>query len=85
MKTKDHGGPAFPVYLDRAFPKEGILPGDVLNVEGKMTMPGMTLRDYFAAKVLQGLATQDNPPCVPEAWARDAYQIADAMLKERVK
>lgn len=49
---------------------------------------GMTLRDYFAAKALQGLISTTG------LWAKDeddegiacaAYLIADAMLKERVK
>ena len=43
---------------------------------------GMTLRDYFAAKALQGLlagtTTSDGNMIV-----KDAYAIADAMLKAR--
>lgn len=51
---------------------------------------GMTLRDYFAAKAMQGLlAGFDGPEC---PWVNDdltgltgySYQIADAMLKARV-
>ena len=45
---------------------------------------GMTLRDYFAAKAMQGLLA--NPECplkpldeVPQA----SYKMADAMLKAR--
>lgn len=42
----------------------------------------MTLRDYFAAKALQGmLAGQAGMPIV--TFASDAYHIADAMLKAR--
>jgi hypothetical protein len=40
---------------------------------------GMTLRDYFAAKAMQALA-QGN---YFDATARQAYMIADAMLRER--
>lgn len=42
---------------------------------------GMTLRDYFAAKAMQGLITggSTNPVDVAKA----AYIVADAMLKER--
>lgn len=41
---------------------------------------GMTLRDYFAAKAMQGLMDAAMP--MPEiAWA--AYEMADAMLKAR--
>jgi hypothetical protein len=42
---------------------------------------GMTLRDYFAAKAMQALA-QGN---YFDATARQAYMIADAMLREREK
>ena len=42
---------------------------------------GMHLRDYFAAKAMQALA-QGN---YFDATARQAYMIADAMLREREK
>lgn len=47
---------------------------------------GMTLRDYFAAHALQGLLAVpvDSPPG-PDLYARAAYLMADAMLKERAK
>jgi hypothetical protein len=45
---------------------------------------GMTLRDYFAAKAIQGmLACPVQPQSGPDMYARDAYTIADAMLKAR--
>lgn len=46
---------------------------------------GMSLRDYFAAAALQGALadTRCNGPF--EAYAKDAYLYADAMLAERVK
>jgi hypothetical protein len=59
--------------------------------------PGMTLRDYFAAKamqsVLQGarLPGLERTPIDPDAAAAldavalGSYRIADAMLKERNK
>lgn len=54
--------------------------------------PGMTLRDYFAAKAMQimwdaydkgycGLNNQDAPNV--EIIAKGAYSLADAMLKAR--
>lgn len=43
---------------------------------------GMTLRDYFAAKVLQGLVTANEVEKWPGAAAQ-AYNAADAMLKAR--
>ncbi len=46
---------------------------------------GMSLRDYFAAKALNGLichlvGVKDGSP---DDYARRAYQYADAMLKAR--
>jgi hypothetical protein len=45
--------------------------------------PGMTLRDYFAAKVLAMLMHPDAKDYNPEETARRAYLFADAMLKAR--
>lgn len=42
---------------------------------------GMTLRDYFAAKAMQALITRI--PMSGGEKAREAYIIADAMLRER--
>ncbi len=66
-----------------------------------MESSGMTLRDYFAAKALPAILAQEdggiqshNPENhisatsevrVAEMWAEQAYQIADAMLRERAK
>ena len=71
MNSQDDGGPAFPW----------------LHTEGH---GGMALRDYFAAAALQGMFASDT-----EDWtcdfkhfpirAKSAYEIADAMLKERRK
>ncbi len=43
---------------------------------------GMTLRDYFAAQAMHGMAKDDVSI---KAIARVAYEISDAMLAERVK
>ena len=46
---------------------------------------GMTLRDYFAAKALQGMIAADYnlaPEYVPSI-AASAYVLADAMLRAR--
>lgn len=50
----------------------------------KNVAEGMTLRDYFAAKAMQGLlaSTKTNSA---QVIAKDAYIIADAMLAERNK
>ena len=54
---------------------------------------GMDLRDYFAAKVIQGMVTQKDwfsNGCywksveeMTSAYADEAYKFADAMMKER--
>ena len=48
-------------------------------------IPGMTLRDYFAAKAMQGniasmVEGQDFDPGMGACWA---YKVADAMLEAR--
>lgn len=78
--TKDNGGPAFPSH----------------GSMGEVTHEGMSLRDAFAAKAMEGLMSIDyDVPCLDQAnpeperimfalyTARSAYRIADAMLKER--
>jgi hypothetical protein len=43
---------------------------------------GMTLRDYFAAKAMQGLlASEVNAPL--KTFAKQAYTMADAMMEAR--
>ena len=43
-------------------------------------LSGMTLRDYFAAKAMQKIKREN-----PTNTAILAYEIADAMLKQRTK
>ena len=64
--TTNTGGPAFP--------------GAASNE--RYAPQGMTLRDYFAAKAMQGmLAAGEGVPS--EKLAKWAYDVADAMLAER--
>ena len=48
---------------------------------------GMTLRDYFATKAMQGIlcrtAADINSHGMAEKWASQAYKLADAMLKQK--
>ncbi len=50
---------------------------------------GMTLRDYFAAKAMQGIVSSDRYVGLigvnryEQRTAEDAYKMADAMLKAR--
>ena len=70
MSNIETGGPAFP-----------------FSCQGETTAPeiyyGMTLRDYFASKAMQGLYARVNWSCADVA--KRAYEQADAMLKERNK
>lgn len=44
---------------------------------------GMTLRDWFAGQALAGMNMEGAIPL--EAYAADAYTVADAMLRRRDK
>ena len=45
---------------------------------------GMSMRDYFAAKAMQGLVENANWRGMPEhSLAKEAYKLADEMLKAR--
>ena len=47
---------------------------------------GMTLRDYFAAKAMQGLVAHSGGEGGTAAdYARWSYEFANAMLAERAK
>jgi hypothetical protein len=67
MNNTNTGGPAFPV------------PNDA-NVNHQ---EGMTLRDYFAAKAMEGLLACPEIKGQPYEFATRAYSVADAMLKAR--
>jgi hypothetical protein len=46
--------------------------------------PGISIRDYFAAKAMQSMnGRQDYLDAPASAIALDAYALADAMLKAR--
>lgn len=72
---KDTGGTAFPLPL---------------GSESVAGHEGMTLRDYFAAKMmhavigsLNGTVTGEEKPGDFDYYAECAYKIADAMLHAR--
>ena len=70
-----NGGPAFPgPYAD----EQG-------KIEVLWKQHGMTLRDYFAAAALQGRLADHTADLYPDERARDAYELADAMLEARSK
>jgi hypothetical protein len=45
---------------------------------------GMELRDYFAAKAMQGFLTESGD-VIFDSLAIESYRIADAMMKAREK
>ena len=61
---------------DSAFPSHGSM--------GEVVSPGMSLRDYFAAKAMQGLIACPTTK-MGLNLEQTAYKIADDMLKERDK
>lgn len=65
--SKENGGPAFP------------LPA----TEWHGSDFGMQLRDYFAAKAMQGELSRSEVFEEPENVAKYAYEVADAMLRAR--
>ena len=73
MSTINDGGPAFPLQS--------------IGPEFAPGYAGMPLRDYFAAKAMQGLLAaqvhgfNDQPAKGP--FASMAYEMADAMLAAR--
>jgi hypothetical protein len=72
MINTNTGGPAFPVNQQ--------LPEGMANLTPET---GMTLRDYFAAKAMQGLLAGTLKSSDTSLIARDCYAMADAMLKAR--
>ncbi len=71
QEVKATGGPAFPIGIP----------------EAKIVYTGLSVRDYFAAKAMQGMLANDID-CRPEQVpiiVTSAYVLADAMLKERLK
>jgi len=62
-------------------------PHEITHLQKPLTA-GMTLRDYFAAKAMAALLLNNKPEETDEPllfWARDAYLMADAMMKAREK
>ena len=53
------------------------------NYDSKYSGPGMTLRDYFAAKAMQGIISSECNYGAFSDLASDAYSISDAMLRAR--
>jgi hypothetical protein len=89
MSEIKHGGPAFPAtYEIENGPPDNAIPGHLYpGSKSTVVCSGLTLRDYFAAKAMQGIAASFDPDhsnhLVPQNVAIEAYEIADAMIKAR--
>lgn len=75
MSTEKTGGPAFP-----ALPITREINGEMLY-----QAEGITIRDYFAAKAMQGYCSNQEHirNCTIQMTAESAYEVADAMLEAR--
>ena len=74
MSEINDGGPAFPADPQWLSPK---------NIDQSERMAsGMSLRDYFAAKLMPAIWTMRNP-LNDHDCALMAYRMADAMLRAR--
>lgn len=65
---------------------------DFKKFKGLLSMPdfNVSLRDYFAGQFISGIYyhsifVESAPNFCPRDVARDAYELADAMLEERNK
>ncbi|OXJ20286.1 hypothetical protein [Burkholderia sp. AU6039] len=77
MDTTKTGGPAFPIADPFALRPR-------YEKELERIASGMTLRDYFAAKAMQGIrANPDLSGWDCDAVVFRAYELADAMLRAR--
>jgi hypothetical protein len=83
MKKINDGGPAFPLQgkIVKQYQPTGLVTGE--SLQGYQ--PGMSLRDYFAAKAMQAMAVEYDmrPDIYDVVICEKAYKIADAMLAAR--
>lgn len=75
----DDGGPAFPIIDEQTYD----------NHRYRTVYGGISVRDFFAAAALQGIAVAG---CIagaeqlpPDQIGKAAYAMADSLLKARVK
>ena len=74
------GGPAFPLG-PTAGTKKPMQDGTLIVTHYGME-PGVTIRDYFAAAIMQGLMASQCE-VTDDPYPIYAYKIADAMIKAR--
>ena len=75
--NKETGGLAFPISVMTYQPDHPESPRYTTTWHN-----GMTLRDYFAAKAMQGMLAENGGGATHnDDLAKFAYEMADAMLK----
>lgn len=81
MSNQPNGGPAFPQSRKAVVFEQGGTSREVVQDQ----IGGMTLRDYFAAKAMQGSLADPsvNPTDHKDEFARWCYEVADAMIAAR--
>lgn len=67
-------------YQDLAFP---FSPNQSVGGGSMMPDRGMTLRDYFAAKAMQGILSDSTVQVSFEKMAEWSYSVANAMMEAR--
>ena len=68
----------------KAFPEVNyVKPGGEIGVSIMAISGGMDLRDYFAAKALQGLLNEAHDDFSNKAITELSYSLADAMMEAR--
>lgn len=84
--SNNNGGPAFPIKVEWAQDSIGF-DGEECKRNTTSYYSGMTLRDYFAAKAMQGILanSEANRSWTDDDVAKFAYRQADAMIAERNK
>lgn len=75
MSRPKDGGPAFPVHVSDGG----------ADLDGDLWFPGLSVRDYFAAKVIRETLhlTEHCGTYDYSSAAQCAYAVADAMLEAR--
>ncbi|USE79521.1 hypothetical protein NDR89_23300 [Cupriavidus gilardii] len=88
MKRINDGGPVFPATWTNDGDMISTTPNGMVIAPGEtVELQGMTLRDYFAAKAMQGMLADLPKSLWGLQWeastAACAYRLADEMLAAR--
>lgn len=91
MTTEHKYAPAFPIKIEnRSYEEIDGFYGDKVQANTEVVYRGITIRDYFAAKVLQGFMVRaDGVNDLDDEYlietSMTCYRMADAMLAAREK